>query len=215
MWRYSICGGVTRVRTTYRHLHLIWAIMIAAWAALVANTTAFAQPVGRTQNSYFVAMDALAQTLVTSAEFKALIKSHNERVASWSAQDIVSRDAAWRSGDRALIQSVTDNALAKALAAFAEAQGGQIAEIIVMGVRGCNIAAVPATSDYWQGDEAKFQKTFGANTNERFIAPVDFDQSANTFAQQISQRFTIDGEPAGVITIGFDIVYRPKKEGRG
>ena len=36
------------------------------------------------------------------------------------------------------------------------------AEIFVMDNQGANVAMTNKTSDYWQGDEAKFQKSFAA-----------------------------------------------------
>lgn len=179
-------------------------------ALLMLSPLAAAQPATPEKNSYFVTLDAVLKSIQQSAEFSQLVETHNQQAEAWSDDEIQARDRRWRQGDQTLIEPLLANQLSKALAKVAAASDGVVAEIIVMGKRGCNIAISSVTSDYWQGDEAKWKRTFGADTSDRFIDRVDFDKSTNTFSQQISQRFTVNGQPAGAITIGFDIVYRPK-----
>ncbi|MEM9030623.1 MAG: hypothetical protein AAGC70_19855 [Pseudomonadota bacterium] len=177
---------------------------------LMLPPPAAAQPATPEKNSYFVTLDAVIRAIRQSAEFSQLVETHNQQAEAWSDDEIHARDRRWRQGDKTLIEPLLANQLSKALAKVAAASDGVVAEIIVMGKRGCNIAISSVTSDYWQGDEAKWKRTFGADTSDRFIDRVDFDKSTNTYAQQISQRLTINGKPVGAITIGFDIVYRPK-----
>jgi len=179
---------------------------------MLAATPAAAQPVDTERTAYFKTIETLLQRMSGEPPFVALIDAHNRSAAAFTTAEIEDRDARWRAGDDTLIEPVLANALSVHLAQVVADSGGQIAEIIVMGVKGCNIAASSRTSDYWQGDEAKFRNTAGAKTDDWFVDRVDFDQSTKTFSQQISKRMMIAGRAAGAITVGFDIRYRPKDD---
>lgn len=179
---------------------------------MLAATPAAAQPVNAERTAYFTTIETLVQRMTGEPAFVALIEAHNRSAAGFTMAEIEDRDARWRSGDETLVEPVLANALSVHLAQVVADSGGQIAEIIVMGVKGCNISASSRTSDYWQGDEAKFQKTAGAKTDDWFVDRVDFDESTNTFSQQISKRLMIAGRAAGAITVGFDIRYRPSDD---
>ncbi|MEM9030674.1 MAG: hypothetical protein AAGC70_20115 [Pseudomonadota bacterium] len=122
------------------------------------------------------------------------------------------RDQQWRAGNKELIKSVEKNKLSKFLRALVGASDGRVIEIIVMGKRGCNIAVSSTTSDYWQGDEDKWKKTFAAGTDHFFADIWTLDKSTRKRAQQISKRFVVNGQPVGAITVAFDIVYRPERQ---
>lgn len=79
------------------------------------------------------------------------------------------------------------------------------AEIFVMDNQGANVAMTDKTSDYWQGDEAKFQKSFNGGTGAVFVDEVKFDESTQTYLVQVSVP-VMDGDKAiGAITIGLDV----------
>jgi hypothetical protein len=80
-----------------------------------------------------------------------------------------------------------------------------IAEIFVMDNQGANVAMTDKTSDYWQGDEAKFTKSFDAGSGALFIDEVEFDDSVQSYCVQISFPVKDDGEVIGAITVGVDI----------
>jgi len=79
------------------------------------------------------------------------------------------------------------------------------AEIFVMDNRGANVAMTDKTSDYWQGDEAKFQKSFNAGAGAIFVDDVDFDDSAQAYLVQVSVPIKKAGQVIGAITFGIDI----------
>jgi len=77
-------------------------------------------------------------------------------------------------------------------------------EIFVMDNQGANVAMTNRTSDYWQGDEAKFKKSFNGGKGGIFIDEVEFDLSCMAFLIQISVP-VMDGDKAiGAITFGID-----------
>ena len=77
-------------------------------------------------------------------------------------------------------------------------------EIFVMDNQGANAAMTSRTSDYWQGDEAKFIKAFNDGKGAIFIDEVEFDLSCMAFLIQVSVP-VMDGDQAiGAITFGID-----------
>jgi hypothetical protein len=61
------------------------------------------------------------------------------------------------------------------------------------------------TSDYWQGDEAKFQKSFANGSGAVFVDEVEFDDSSQAYLVQISVPVLDNGTAIGAITFGIDV----------
>lgn len=79
------------------------------------------------------------------------------------------------------------------------------AEIFVMDNLGANVAMTDKTSDYWQGDEAKFQKSFHDGKGSLFVDEVEFDESAQAYLVQVSVPVMDGGKAIGAVTFGIDI----------
>ncbi|MFH1767833.1 MAG: PDC sensor domain-containing protein [Candidatus Omnitrophota bacterium] len=83
----------------------------------------------------------------------------------------------------------------------------EYAEIFVMDNQGANVALTDKTSDYWQGDENKFIKTFSGGKGVVFVDKAKFDESSNSFSVQVSVP-VLDpdtGGAIGAITVGVDL----------
>lgn len=79
------------------------------------------------------------------------------------------------------------------------------AEIFVMDNQGANVAMTDKTSDYWQGDEAKFQKSFAGGTGAVFVDEVKFDASTQAYLVQVSVPVKDGATVIGAITFGIDV----------
>jgi len=79
------------------------------------------------------------------------------------------------------------------------------AEIFVMDNQGANVAMTDKTSDYWQGDEAKFKKSFDGGSGSVFIDEVEFDDSAQAYLVQVSVPVKDGDKVIGAITFGLDV----------
>ena len=79
------------------------------------------------------------------------------------------------------------------------------AEIFVMDNQGANVAMTNKTSDYWQGDEAKFQKSFNGGQGALFVDDVEFDDSAQAYLVQVSFPVKDGNHVIGAVTVGIDI----------
>jgi hypothetical protein len=79
------------------------------------------------------------------------------------------------------------------------------AEIFVMDNQGANVAMTDKTSDYWQGDEAKFKKSFAGGEGLVFVDEVEFDDSAQAYLVQVSVPVKDGDKVIGAITFGIDV----------
>ena len=139
------------------------------------------------------------------------VKAQNAKHAGLSQADIDNMDKDWRAqtgaSSKPMIDAVLSNAVSQYLKQQQEAAGGLVTEIFVMDNRGLNVGQSDVTSDYWQGDEAKWQKTYQAGANGLFIDEVEMDESTQTFQSQVSMSIVdpATGEVIGAITVGVNI----------
>lgn len=78
-------------------------------------------------------------------------------------------------------------------------------EIFVMDNQGANVCQTDKTSDYWQGDEDKFQKSFNNGNGAIFVDEVEFDESTQAYIAQVSVPVIDEGKAIGAITFGIDV----------
>lgn len=138
------------------------------------------------------------------------IRSANARTSGYDAARIDEMDQAWRAevgaASSPTIQPVLESAAADFLRDQVERSGGAITEAFVMDSVGLNVAASDVTSDMWQGDEAKFQKTYSVGAGAVHIGDVEFDESSQSYSAQISVSISdpATGELLGALTVGID-----------
>lgn len=138
------------------------------------------------------------------------IRAQNVEHSSLGNADIDAMDRKWRAesvdSGGPLISKVTGNELSKFLRKKKDAQEGLVTEIFVMDNKGLNVGQSDITSDFWQGDEAKWQKTFQKSPNTVFVDDVEMDDSTQRFQTQISIAITDPdtGKNIGAVTIGVD-----------
>ncbi len=77
--------------------------------------------------------------------------------------------------------------------------------------QGANVAAFPATSDYWQGDEDKWSNSFNGGSGRVYIGALELDESTNTVAAQVSAPVLDRGTTIGVLVVGVTINYLQSK----
>lgn len=150
-------------------------------------------------------MPWLSEAVVVDA-----VKAQNEKHASITEADIDKLDKEWRAQAKAgggdMIDAALGNDLSKFLKSKKEGAGGKISEIFVMDNKGLNVGQSDVTSDYMQGDEAKWQKSYGAGPGAVFVDEIEFDDSSQAFQSQVSVTI-VDGSGAaiGAITIGVNV----------
>lgn len=136
------------------------------------------------------------------------IRAQNGATAGYDAATIDAMDQTWRAEvgttDGGLIGPVLSNAAAEFLRGQVAASGGVITEVFIMDAVGLNVAASAVTSDYWQGDEDKFLKTYPMGPGAVHFSDVEFDESTQTYQAQISIALTdpATGSVVGAMTVG-------------
>ncbi|MBP2547115.1 hypothetical protein J2858_000008 [Neorhizobium galegae] len=138
------------------------------------------------------------------------IKAQNAQHAGLTEADIIKLDKKWRAeveaSDKPLISATLGNAVSTFLKSKQAASKGAISEVFVMDNKGLNVGQSDITSDYWQGDEAKFQKSFGVGKGAIFVDGIEKDESTQALQSQASMTIMDEtGTPIGAITVGVNM----------
>lgn len=166
-------------------------------------------------NDYAAALTALANSKLREiAQNPALISAimaQNQQTMGFDAAKVDTADKQWRAevdaADKPLINATLGTDASKFLIKAQEDSVGLFTEIFATDALGLNVAQSTVTSDYWQGDEDKFTKTFAVGADAVFLGEVEQDESTQTFQSQVSITITdpASGQPIGSITAGVDL----------
>ncbi|MDA9557577.1 hypothetical protein N9R79_08780 [Vibrio sp.] len=175
---------------------------------LLLSPMAFADPMMDALNDH-----ATSQLLPLSSNAVIIdaIKAQNAKNANISQDEINTLDKTWRAevgaGNQPLISKTLGNDLSAHLVSVQEQSDGLYTEIFVMDMKGLNVGQSAVTSDYWQGDEAKFQDTYGKGPNSVLVGEIEEDESTQTFQSQVSLAITdpSTGKVIGAITYGINV----------
>lgn len=142
----------------------------------------------------------------------AAIKKQNEAHANYGEADAVRLDGEWRAqvgaASHPLIDSVLGAPASATLTSARDSSDGLFTELFAMDRIGLNVAASGVTSDYWQGDEAKWQKTYAVGAGAVHISDIEFDESTQTYQAQVSVTVVDEGgKPIGAITVGVNVEF--------
>lgn len=144
----------------------------------------------------------LAQTLAADPEIMRALRSKNN--GGETAEEIQRKDKEWTQNPQfALRKSLTNSACGQRLRELTKADAN-VVEVILMDKNGANVCVSHETTDYWQGDEAKFQKTFG-ETKDVFVDEARLDQSTGVYSIQISVLVRDGMAKAGALTLGLRV----------
>jgi hypothetical protein len=158
--------------------------------------------------------DLVEAELRAIAEDPVVIGALNQQNAAngtLAQPEIDKLDKQWRSEvegqDKNLINQVLANDLSNYLKKVSDQAGGLYTEIFVMDSKGLNAGQSAVTSDYWQGDEDKWSKTYAVGADAVFVDEVEKDESTQMLQSQVS--FTVV-DPAtkqviGAITFGVNL----------
>ena len=98
------------------------------------------------------------------------------------------------------IKEIRGSATSKALQAAMKKAGDGVTEIFVMDGWGWNVGQTGGTSDFYQGDEAKWQKPFTGKTDVS-----DPEEDGGVMASQVSMPVKDGGKIVGAITVGVNV----------
>lgn len=141
----------------------------------------------------------------------------NARHAALSQADIDALDTQWRAereaDDKPLIAATLMSPLSLHLLKVQAASLGLFTEIFVMDAHGLNVGQSAVTSDYWQGDEAKFQKTYPVGPEAVFVDEAEYHEASGTWRAQVNLTVAAeDDAPIGAATIEVNLTELARRE---
>lgn len=166
----------------------------------------------------FCAIGASAQ----SPNSNALLQAEAKKLAAWGKDpvivkavkdqnskkaklaDIQAADKQWMDNKDTLSSVILANDCSKHLRELI-AKNPTYSETFVMDDQGANVCMSERTSDYWQGDEAKWQRSFNSGKGGTFIDERKFDSSAKAVLAQVSVPVYDGAKVIGAITIGVKV----------
>ncbi|MBF0387252.1 MAG: PDC sensor domain-containing protein [Candidatus Omnitrophica bacterium] len=141
----------------------------------------------------------------------AAVKEAN-KTASRTNDEIAALDKKWMDAGEpdAWVDGYSANPTAVFLKAFQAVKEGQktlFPEIFVMDRQGCIVGETNRTSDFLQGDEDKFVRSYAGGKGEVFIDKMEFDESSRTYSIQVSVPVMDpeDGNAIGALTVSIDL----------
>jgi hypothetical protein len=187
--------------------------------APAAPTETAAKPVGPdpakliTPDVVAAVKKLLAQPVTTIS-----IGASNDAHAKIDQAGIDALDNEWKTEAKAekqpLIAEMLSSPLSNYLLYLQARSAGLYTEMFVMDDKGLNVGQSSVTSDYWQGDEGKFQKTFQVGPDAVFIDEAEFNDDDKTWRAQLN--FTLvdpqSGKPIGAATIEMNLTELERRQ---
>jgi hypothetical protein len=163
-------------------------------------------------NEYADQLNVLAagkiHEIAQSSEVVAAITAQNAMSSGYDQAKIDALDQQWRAevdaSDKPMIDGVLATSVSAYLLAAQDQSEGLFTEIFATDAKGLNVGQSGVTSDYWQGDEDKWQTPF--NTGATDVSDIEEDASTQTFQSQVSVPVMDEaGNRIGAITFGVNV----------
>ena len=148
---------------------------------------------------------------MTNPKLIAAINAQNAAHADLNDDAVIALDQQWRAeagaGGGPLINQLLSAPVPNWLQDQQTATAGFVTEVFIMDNKGLNVAQSVETSDYWQGDEAKWQQAYSVGPNALHISEVEFDDSTGFYQSQASLAITdpSTGQVIGAVTFGINV----------
>jgi hypothetical protein len=106
-----------------------------------------------------------------------MINEQNEAHDAIMPREIKSLEWQWQDGERRslMVADMLDRRGPTILRDGRERGNGVVTKMCLMDRYGLNVAMSDPTSNFWQGDEAEFQDTFGKGPGAVHVSEVKFD----------------------------------------
>jgi hypothetical protein len=161
---------------------------------------------------------AAAKKLLVQPVTVISIGASNDGHAKIDQAGIDALDNTWKAESKTekqpLIAEMLSSPLSNYLLYLQAQSAGLYVEMFVMDDKGLNVGQSSVTSDYWQGDEAKYQKTFQVGADATFIDEAEFHDETKTWRAQLN--FTVvdpdSGKPIGAATVEMNLTELERRQ---
>ncbi len=147
------------------------------------------------------------------------LAASNERYANLDQAGIDALDKQWRAerekDDQPLITAVLSSPLSSYLTKIQARSRGLYTEIFVMDAKGLNAGQSSITSDFWQGDEGKWQKTYLVGPNAIFIDEIERNDETGTENVQVNLTIAQKDLVVGAITVEVNVTELRRRRDAG
>ncbi|MFC5356629.1 PDC sensor domain-containing protein [Azospirillum himalayense] len=131
-----------------------------------------------------------AQTWLADPAVVDAVKAQNTAHKGLDQAKIDAMDNDWKAAAKAksanpTYDTIAANAVTKRLKEVTDKSNGRIVEILLMDNRGLNVAQTGGTSDYWQGDEPKWQKVYSGGS-DLYMTDPEKDAETNAMLTEVS-----------------------------
>lgn len=153
--------------------------------------------------------------------FQISTRASNEIYAGITQDRIDRLDREWmdqrKKEDQPLVASIMGNPLSARLMQLQASSYGLVTEIIAMDAYGLNTGLSAISSDFWQGDEAKWQKTYAVGPDAVFIDEAEYFKDVGVWTAQVNLTVNdVDtGMPIGALTIEVNLNELRRRRGLG
>lgn len=207
--------------------------MLRKFPGLVAAgvLAVFAFPAAAEEDPPPVPADMNPETLISEAFIGELrevigheivqitVAAQNARHDGIGQAEIDDLDKQWRSereaADKPLISATLSNPLSVYLLRMQARSGGLYTEIFIMDEYGLNVGQSSITSDYWQGDEAKYKKTFQVGPDTVFIDEPEWKADTGIWRAQVNMTIADNdsGERIGAAVFEINLTELKRRQG--
>ena len=171
---------------------LVPALMLAALSGQAEAT-----PAARVKETAYARV-ARAQAIARDPAIHAAVLASNAAVET--PEMIRRRDAVWIANRRDPLRQAIVKAPCSDKVRELVKDDALVVEAFVMNDRGTLVCSVSETSDYWQGDERKWQQTF-VEGKDAFVEEPAFDVSTGKYGIQLSVPVTDGAKRIGAVTL--------------
>ncbi len=127
----------------------------------------------------------LVEGLAAQPVLVAAVRAANQEHQDMQEGEVLDLDRRWQAGEGSdeLAEPILTSECARTLKDFQEEHDG-FSEIFVTDAKGLVVAATNRTSDYWQADEAWWERAYNQGRGKSYYGAIDYDDSA--FSESIS-----------------------------
>ena len=196
-------------------------LLLTGGALALSGAIAIAEP-ARPDVQKLVTPEVIKEmrTWIESDIVRISIDTQNKRLSKLEQTAIDKLDQQWvkerDSEDKPLIAATLSNPLSVYLSRMQGRSLGLYAEIFIMDQNGLNVGQSSITSDFWQGDEVKFQRTYLVAPDAVFIDEPEFDDEMKIWRDQVN--FTVTdaaGKAIGAATVELNLTELARRAEAG
>jgi hypothetical protein len=140
----------------------------------------------------------LAEQIAADPQLVAAVVARNG--AGETADEVQRKDREWTTNAKASLRAeLTRSACADRLRGMVK-DDSFVVEAFLMDAQGAIVCASRETTDYWQGDEPKWQRTYGEG-KRLYVDEAAQDASTGVYAIQLSVLVSNGAQKAGALTL--------------